>query len=99
MRPLTPPFTHAKLVGQVNFPSRNEVYPAAGMEGTANGVVSGRIGYQFGNDNRQGLSLGAGINVGQFRLEYAFRDRKNAGASFFSYDPLGDEHHVSATLF
>ena len=89
----------AKLVGQVNFPWLNEIYPAAGIEATVNGVVIGRIGYQFGEDNRRGLSLGAGINVGQFRLEYAFRDRKNAGASFFSYDPLGDEHHVSATLF
>ena len=89
----------AKLVGQLNIPYRNEVYPAVGIEATANGVVIGRIGYQFGNDNRKGLSLGAGINVGQFRLEYAFRDRHNAGASFFSYDPIGDEHHVSATLF
>ena len=89
----------AKLVGQLNMPYRNELYPAAGIETTVNGVVIGRVGYQFGDDNRKGLSLGAGINVGQFRLEYAFRDRKNAGASFFSYDPIGDEHHVSATLF
>jgi outer membrane protein OmpA-like peptidoglycan-associated protein len=89
----------AKLVGQLNMPYRNELYPAAGIEATVNGVVIGRVGYQFGDDNRKGLSLGAGINVGQFRLEYAFRDRKNAGASFFSYDPIGDEHHVSATLF
>jgi outer membrane protein OmpA-like peptidoglycan-associated protein len=89
----------AKLVGQVNFPYRNEIYPAVGIETTVNGVVIGRVGYQFGDDNRKGLSLGAGINVGQFRLEYAFRDRSNAGASFFSYDPIGDEHHVSATLF
>jgi outer membrane protein OmpA-like peptidoglycan-associated protein len=89
----------AKLVGQVNFPYRNEIFPAAGLEATVNGVIIGRVGYQFGEDNRKGLSVGAGINVGQFRLEYAFRDRKNAGASFFSYDPIGDEHHVSATLF
>ncbi|HKO15992.1 MAG TPA: PorV/PorQ family protein [Gemmatimonadaceae bacterium] len=89
----------AKLVGQVDFPYRNELFPAAGVEGTVNGVIIGRIGYQFGEDNRKGLSLGAGINVGPFRLEYAFRDRKNAGAKFFSFDPLGDEHHVSATLF
>jgi len=89
----------AKLVGQLNIPYHNEIYPAAGIEATVNGVIIGRVGYQFGEDNRRGLSLGAGINVGQFRLEYAFRDRKNAGASFFSYDPIGDEHHVSATLF
>jgi len=89
----------AKLVGQVNVPYRNEVYPAAGIEATLNGVIIGRVGYQWGDDNRRGISLGAGINVGQFRLEYAFRDRHNAGASFFSYDPIGDEHHVSATLF
>jgi outer membrane protein OmpA-like peptidoglycan-associated protein len=89
----------AKLVGQVNFPYRNEIYPSTGIEATVNGVVIGRVGYQFGDDNRKGLSLGAGLNVGQFRLEYAFRDRHNAGASFFSYDPIGDEHHVSATLF
>lgn len=89
----------AKLVGQANFPDRNEPYGAAGIEATVNGVVIGRVGYQLGDDNRRGISLGAGINVGQFRLEYAFRNRKNAGASFFSYDPLGDEHHVSATLF
>jgi outer membrane protein OmpA-like peptidoglycan-associated protein len=94
-----PIIADAKLVGQVNFPYLNEIYPAAGIEATINGVVIGRVGYQFGEDNRRGLSLGAGINVGQFRLEYAFRDRKNAGASFFSYDPIGDEHHVSATLF
>ena len=89
----------AKLVAQVNFPDRNEVYPALGVEATANGVVIGRIGYQFGSDNRSGLSLGAGINVGQFRLEYAFRNYHNAGASFFSYDPIGDTHSVAATLF
>ena len=89
----------AKLVGQVNVPNRNEVYPAAGIEATLNGVIIGRVGYQWGDDNRRGISLGAGINVGQFRLEYAFRDRHNAGAPFFSYDPIGDEHHVSATLF
>ena len=89
----------AKLVGQLNIPYKNELFPAVGIEATINGLVIGRVGYQFGDDNRMGLSLGAGINVGQFRLEYAFRDRKNAGASFFSYDPIGDEHHVSATLF
>ena len=89
----------AKLVGQLNIPYKNEVFPAVGIEATVNGLIIGRVGYQFGDDNRSGLSLGAGINVGQFRLEYAFRDRKNAGASFFSYDPIGDEHHVSATLF
>ena len=89
----------AKLVGQVDFPNDQEIFPMLGLEGTVNGVAIGRIGYQFGNDNRAGLSLGAGINVGQFRLEYAFRNRKNAGASFFSFDPVGDEHHVSATFF
>lgn len=89
----------AKLVGQVNFPWLNEIYPAAGLEATLNGVLIGRVGYQWGDDNRRGISLGAGINVGQFRLEYAFRNRHNAGADFFNYDPIGDEHHVSATLF
>jgi outer membrane protein OmpA-like peptidoglycan-associated protein len=89
----------AKFVAQVAFPYQQEVVPSVGIEGTVNGVVIGRIGYVFGPDNRAGLSLGAGINVGQFRLEYAFRNRQNAGASFFSYDPIGDEHHVSATLF
>ena len=89
----------AKFVGQVNFPYKNEIFPAAGLEATINGLIIGRIGYQWGDDNRAGLSLGAGINVGQFRLEYAFRNRQNAGAPFFSYDPIGDEHHVSATLF
>jgi outer membrane protein OmpA-like peptidoglycan-associated protein len=89
----------AKFVGQVNFPYHNEIFPAAGLEATINGLIIGRIGYQWGDDNRSGLSLGAGINVGQFRLEYAFRNRQNAGAPFFSYDPIGDEHHVSATLF
>jgi len=89
----------AKVVGQVDFPYHNEIYSAFGLEGTVNGVAIGRIGYQFGDDNRSGLSLGAGINVGQFRLEYAFRNRHNAGASFFSSDPIGDEHHVSATFF
>ena len=94
-----PILVDAKFVGQVSFPYQQEVYPAAGIEATVNGVVIGRIGYQFGPDNRAGLSLGAGINVGQFRLEYGFRNRQNVGASFFSYDPIGDEHHVSATLF
>ena len=89
----------AKLVGQLDIPYKNELFGGAGIEATINGVVIGRVGYQFGDDNRKGLSLGAGINVGQFRLEYAFRNRQNVGASFFSFDPLGDEHHVSATLF
>jgi peptidoglycan-associated lipoprotein len=89
----------AKAVGQLTFPDKNEMFGALGIESTVNGLVIGRIGYQLGDDNRKGLSLGAGINVGQFRLEYSFRNRKNAGASFWSFDPLGDEHHVSATLF
>lgn len=89
----------AKLVGQVDVPYQNAIYPMVGLEGTVNGVAIGRIGYQWGDDNRAGISLGAGINVGAFRLEYSFRNRHNAGASFFSFDPLGDEHHVSATLF
>jgi peptidoglycan-associated lipoprotein len=89
----------AKLAGQVTVPYHLEPYVNLGVEGTVNGVVIGRLGYQTGEDNRRGISLGAGINVGQFRLEYAFRDRKNAGASFFSQDPIGDEHHVSATFF
>ena len=94
-----PVVADAKLVGQVNFPYKEGMYPAAGIEATLNGVIIGRVGYQWGDDNRRGISLGAGLNVGQFRLEYAFRDRHNAGANFFSYDPIGDEHHVSATLF
>ena len=89
----------AKVVGQMDFPRYGDLLPSLGVEGTVNGVAIGRIGYMWGGDNRKGLTLGAGINVGQFRLEYAFRDRHNAGASFFSSDPIGDEHHVSATFF
>jgi outer membrane protein OmpA-like peptidoglycan-associated protein len=94
-----PIIVDAKLVGQWNFEDRTGNYTMFGLEGTVNGVAIGRAGYQFGDDNRRGVSLGAGINVGQFRLEYAFRNRKNAGASFWSFDPIGDEHHVSATFF
>ena len=95
----------AKLAGQYDIRDKKEsggkgAYPwALGLESTVNGVLIGRIGYQYGDDNRRGLSLGAGINVGQFRLEYAFRNRFNAGASFFENDPIGDEHHVGATYF
>lgn len=89
----------AKLVGEVDIPDKSEVFEKVGIETTVNGVAIARIGYQFATDNREGLSLGAGINVGQFRLEYAFRNRKNTGASFWSFDPIGDEHHVSATFF
>lgn len=89
----------AKAVAQVDVPDRREIYAKGGIETTVNGVLIGRIGYQMGEDNQRGLSLGSGINVGQFRLEYAFRDRKNAGASFFEFDPIGDEHHVSAMYF
>jgi outer membrane protein OmpA-like peptidoglycan-associated protein len=95
----------AKLAGQYDFRWRKELWGkgdapwALGLESTVNGVLIGRLGYQYGDDNRRGLSLGAGINVGQFRLEYAFRNRFNAGASFFESDPIGDEHHVGATYF
>lgn len=89
----------AKLVGQVNFPDRMEPYVGLGLEGTVNGVAIGRIGYQSGDDNRAGISLGAGVNVGQFRLEYAFRNYKNGGAKFFENDPVGDAHNVSFTFF
>ena len=95
----------AKAVAQYDFRWKKEAagsgaFPiAGGIESTVNGVLIGRIGYQYGDDNRRGLSLGAGINVGQFRLEYAFRNRHNAGASFFEDDPIGDEHHVGATYF
>lgn len=89
----------AKIVGQVNVPDRQELYGMGGIEATVNGVAIGRIGYQGGDDNNAGFSLGAGVNVGQFRLEYAFRDRRNTGESFFSDDIVGDEHHVAATYF
>lgn len=89
----------AKVAAQWNFENNTGNYTMFGIEGTVNGVAIGRIGYQFGDDNRKGLALGAGVNVGQFRLEYAFRNRKNAGASFWSFDPIGDEHHVGATFF
>ena len=95
----------AKLAGQYDFPWKHESsgkgdYPwSLGLESTVNGVLIGRVGYRYGDDNRRGISLGAGINVGQFRLEYAFRNRINAGASFFEDDPIGDEHHVGATYF
>jgi outer membrane protein OmpA-like peptidoglycan-associated protein len=89
----------AKVVGQVTIPDRSEPYIGLGIEGTVNGVAIGRLGYQTGNDNRAGLSLGAGVNVGQFRLEYAFRNYKNGGAGFFENDPVGDTHNVSFTFF
>jgi|SRR6478672_10546813 len=89
----------AKLVGQVTVPDRNEIFGQGGIEATINGVAIGRIGYVTGDDNRKGISLGAGVNVGQFRLEYAFRNRINAGAKFYQFDPIGDEHHVAATYF
>jgi outer membrane protein OmpA-like peptidoglycan-associated protein len=89
----------AKLVGQVTLPDRMEPFVGLGIEGTVNGVAIGRIGYQTGNDNRAGISLGAGVNVGQFRLEYAFRNYKNGGAGFFENDPVGDAHNVSFTFF
>ena len=95
----SPIILDAKAVGQVDFPDKREYYAKGGIEATVNGVLIGRIGYQMGDDNNRGLSLGSGINVGQFRLEYAFRNRHNAGADFFEFDPIGDEHHVSAMYF
>jgi outer membrane protein OmpA-like peptidoglycan-associated protein len=89
----------AKVVGQVTVPDRLEPYIGLGVEATMNGVAIGRIGYQTGDDNRAGISLGAGVNVGQFRLEYAFRNYKNGGAGFFENDPVGDAHNVSFTFF
>ena len=89
----------AKIVAQGNFIKRQEPFIGAGIETTVNGVAIARLGYQTGDDNRAGLSLGAGVNVGQFRLEYAFRDYKNAGAGFFENDPVGDAHNVSFTYF
>ncbi|MGH7664847.1 MAG: PorV/PorQ family protein [Gemmatimonadaceae bacterium] len=89
----------AKIVAQANIPENEEPYFGGGIETTVNGVAIARIGYQTGDDNRKGLSLGAGINVGQFRLEYAFRDRQNGGADFFENDPVGDSHNVGFTYF
>jgi outer membrane protein OmpA-like peptidoglycan-associated protein len=89
----------AKAVGEVRMIESSEISAGLGIEATANGVAIGRVGYQFGDDNRKGFSLGAGVNVGQFRLEYAFRNYHNAGASFFSNDPIGDSHNVAATYF
>ncbi|HVE77901.1 MAG TPA: PorV/PorQ family protein [Gemmatimonadaceae bacterium] len=95
----------AKVVGQIEMwdqkedPFTRDMIGALGAEATVNGVAIGRIGYRLGDDNERGLSLGAGINVGQFRLEYAFRDRRNAKTGFFENDPIGDEHHVAAAYF
>jgi peptidoglycan-associated lipoprotein len=89
----------AKLVAEGFLPKNDEPYFGGGIEATVNGVAVGRIGYQTGDDNRRGLSLGAGVNVGQFRLEYAFRNSYNGGAKFFTNDPVGDAHNVSFTYF
>lgn len=89
----------AKVLGQVNVPEDHEPYVGAGIEATMNGVALLRLGYQTGDDNRAGISLGAGVNVGQFRLEYAFRNYKNGGAGFFENDPVGDSHNVAFTFF
>lgn len=89
----------AKAVAEAFIPRDAELYFGGGIEATVNGVAVGRIGYQTGDDNRRGLSLGAGVNVGQFRLEYAFRNSYNGGAKFFTNDPVGDAHNVSFTYF
>ncbi len=89
----------AKLLGQLNMPDKDELQGRFGIEATVNGVALARLGYQTGDDNRRGLSLGAGVNVGQFRLEYAFRNYANGGTSFFKNDPIGDSHNVSFTYF
>jgi peptidoglycan-associated lipoprotein len=89
----------ARAVGDLRAIEDQELSGGLGIEATANGVAIGRIGYQFGDDNRKGLSLGAGVNVGQFRLEYAFRNYQNGGASIFENDPIGDSHNVAATYF
>jgi outer membrane protein OmpA-like peptidoglycan-associated protein len=89
----------AKAVAQLFIPEQHELFGGFGVEATVNGVAIARIGYQTGDDNRSGLSLGAGVNVGQFRLEYAFRNYKNGGAKFFENDPVGDAHNVSFTYF
>jgi outer membrane protein OmpA-like peptidoglycan-associated protein len=95
----------AKLLGQAEAwkgredPFTRDMIGSLGVEGTVNGVAIGRLGYRWGDDNERGLSLGAGINVGQFRLEYAFRDRRNGRTGFFENDPVGDEHHVGASYF
>jgi len=94
-----PVIVDAKILGEAFIPHEDEPYFGGGIEATVNGVAVGRIGYQTGDDNRKGLSLGAGINVGQFRLEYAFRNAYNGGAKFFSNDPVGDSHNVSFTYF
>ena len=89
----------AKAVAEARFIQEREPVFAGGIEATANGVAIGRIGYQTGDDNRRGLSLGAGVNVGQFRLEYAFRNYQNGGAKIWENDPIGDSHNVAATYF
>jgi outer membrane protein OmpA-like peptidoglycan-associated protein len=89
----------AKAVAQLFVPDGYEPYGGFGIEATVNGVAIARLGYQTGDDNRSGLSLGAGVNVGQFRLEYAFRNYTNGGANFFENDPVGDAHNVSFTYF
>jgi outer membrane protein OmpA-like peptidoglycan-associated protein len=89
----------AKAVAEARFILDQEINAGFGIEATANGVAIGRIGYQLGDDNRRGLSLGAGVNVGQFRLEYAFRNYQNGGAKIWENDPIGDSHNVAATYF
>ena len=89
----------ARAVAEARFIHDQEVSVGMGIEATANGVAIGRIGYQTGDDNRKGLSLGAGVNVGQFRLEYSFRNYQNGGAKIWENDPIGDSHNVAATYF
>ena len=89
----------ARALADVRFIQDQEISVGAGIEATANGVAIGRIGYQTGDDNRRGLSLGAGVNVGQFRLEYSFRNYQNGGAKIWENDPIGDSHNVAATYF
>lgn len=89
----------ARALAEARFIDDQEISAGFGIEATANGVAIGRLGYQIGDDNRKGVSLGAGVNVGQFRLEYGFRNYQNGGAKIWENDPIGDSHNVAATYY
>ena len=66
------PLSRLQISGDVSNPADNKAYAGFGMEYIIGRVFSVRGGYTSHNDFNQGITFGAGFNVMNWIIDYAF---------------------------
>ncbi|MBD3271188.1 MAG: PorV/PorQ family protein [Elusimicrobia bacterium] len=76
---------HVLCAGDIVVPQKEITYSTFGIESVFWKYFTLRSGYRFGRDAGSGLSIGAGVIISMYKLNYAF----------IPFDELGDTHKIS----